>query len=69
MNGQFYKALQTDIVDAAKYATSASATERTDFEVDIPPRPWGDPKKLAVLGASFGVSSSSTVNKNDSAIA
>ena len=68
MNGQFYKALQTDIVDAVKYATSASDTERTDLEIDIPPRPWGDPKQLAVLGASFGVSSSLTVTY-DSALA
>ena len=54
-----------------KYATSASATEEriwTDLEIDIPPRPWGDPKQLAVLGASFGVSSSLTVTY-DSALA
>jgi hypothetical protein len=51
MNGQFYKALQTDIADAVKNATSSSATERTDLEIDIPPQPWGDPKQLTVLGA------------------
>lgn len=56
MNGQFHKALQSDIVDAVKYATSASAAGDTDSEFDIPPRPWGDLKQLAILGASFGVS-------------
>ena len=43
MNGQY-------IADAVKYATSSFATERTDLEIYISPRPWGDPKQLAVLG-------------------
>jgi hypothetical protein len=53
MNGQFHKALQSDIVDAVKYATGASAGENTDSEVDIPPRPWGDPHSRGFIQCKF----------------
>mmetsp|Transcript_3170 Transcript_3170/g.5779 ORF Transcript_3170/g.5779 Transcript_3170/m.5779 type:complete len:978 (-) Transcript_3170:1051-3984(-) len=54
MNGEFYKSVQTDIADAAKYATSNSDTESADDNADIPPLPWGDSDQLAILGGSFG---------------
>ena len=53
MNGEFYKSVQTDIEDAVKYATSLFDAE-CDLKGDMPLRPWGDAKKLAVLGWSFG---------------
>lgn len=54
MNGQFYKSLQNDIVDAVKYATSNSDTESNYADEGTPARPWGDPNKVAILGGSFG---------------
>ncbi|KAL9191342.1 hypothetical protein ACHAXT_001048 [Thalassiosira profunda] len=59
MAGEFYKSVQTDILDALKYATSEetvekSAQNRLYGESAVPPRPWGDPKQLAILGGSFG---------------
>jgi len=54
MNGEFYKSVQSDIVDAAEYATSTSSTESAGADDNIPPLPWGDPDKLAILGGSFG---------------
>lgn len=70
MDGEFYKSLQNDIVDAVNCATSTSdtlqaincdTTTSSSTDVlkaigDIPPRPWGDPKQLAIFGGSFGVS-------------
>eukprot|EP00580_Thalassiosira_gravida_P014092 CAMPEP_0201682746 /NCGR_PEP_ID=MMETSP0494-20130426/51775_1 /ASSEMBLY_ACC=CAM_ASM_000839 /TAXON_ID=420259 /ORGANISM="Thalassiosira gravida, Strain GMp14c1" /LENGTH=576 /DNA_ID=CAMNT_0048166509 /DNA_START=46 /DNA_END=1776 /DNA_ORIENTATION=- len=51
MNGEFYKSVQADIVDAAKYATRNNDTECDDVD---PPLPWGDIDQLAILGGSFG---------------
>jgi len=55
MDGEFFRSMQADIVDAARYATSGSEGEFvTENDDDVPELPWGDPSKLAILGGSFG---------------
>lgn len=57
MNGRFNRSLQDDIVDAVRYATTSNGeSPRTEsaYTAELPPLPWGDPNKLAIMGSSFG---------------